>query len=63
MILQLNAAFRNPSELVERFIYFERQNGERFGLMRENDKQAESMSKNNEQANKAEAKDQYKEGE
>ena len=31
--------------------------------MRENDKQAESMDKNNEQANKAEAKDYYKEGE
>ena len=61
--LAVKCGIQNPSELVERFIYFERQNGERFGLMRENDKQAESMDKNNEQANKAEAKDQYKEGE
>ena len=61
--LAVKCGIQNPSELVERFIYFERQNGERFGLMRENDKQAESMDKNNEQANKAEAKDYYKEGE
>ena len=61
--LAVKCGIQNPSELVERFIYFERQNGERFGLMRENDKQAESMDKNNEQANKAEAKDQYKEDE
>ena len=61
--LAVKCGIQNPSELVERFIYFERQNGERLGLMRENDKQAESMDKNNEQANKAEAKDYYKEGE